>query len=87
MVLSILNILLQPLDGHHITVLVLRKAYINLKLLHHLGNGLPLSPNQPAMHTMIDFNILTYLLLLAKYTNTNNNKNNIEKLPGLLHPW
>ena len=69
MVLSILNVLLQPLDGNHIAVLVLRKAHINLKLLHYLGNGLPFSPNQPTVHTMINLNILTYLLLLGTYTN------------------
>jgi len=74
MVLSIFHILLQSLNGHGVTGLILREPHINLELVHHLGNSFTLGTDQTAVYTMVYCDVLTYLLLLQERNQKHYNK-------------
>ena len=63
---SIHHILLQTGDSDYVRSLVLGEANVHLVLLHDLGNGLTTLPDQTAVHTVINLNLNSDLLLLCR---------------------
>lgn len=64
MLLGILNILINARNEDTLAALVSREANVDLKALHHLGDGLPTSSDQAAVDTMVQIQLFGDLLLL-----------------------
>ena len=62
--LNVLDIVIETSDDHSGTGLVSREPYVHPVLLHHLGDGLATCSDQPAVHAVVNIDLITDLFLL-----------------------